>query len=170
MLALAQRATTDFFKTSRRFEMAKVNRLFSGVMILLALAFYFMSNSLSEDAAKWPQFFTILLIILSIGLIVDTVIKPNREQVEKEEKEVKPVKDRSVLYTIIITFAYLLLMNFIGFLLLTPIYVFVLLWVINYRNTTRLIALSISTTIVITVIFQFLLNVPIPQGILDNLF
>ncbi|WP_415803211.1 tripartite tricarboxylate transporter TctB family protein, partial [Cytobacillus oceanisediminis] len=92
------------------------------------------------------------------------------EKEEKEEKEEKPAKDRSVLYTIILTFVYLILMDFIGFLILTPIYVFVLLWVINYRNTTRLVALSISATIVITVIFQFLLNVPIPQGILDNLF
>lgn len=153
--------------------MAKVNRLFAGVMILLALAFYLMSNALSKDAAKWPQFFAIILIILSIGLIVDTFIKPNREQAEKEvkeEKEEKPVKDRSVLYTIILTLAYLLLMNFIGFLILTPIYVFVLLWSINYRNTPRLIALSISATIVVTFVFQFLLNVPIPQGILNNLF
>lgn len=150
--------------------MTIVNHIFSAVMIVLALCFYLLGNTLSDDAAKWPQFFSILLLLLSIGLIIDTILKPNREgetknSTEKQENE----KNHNLTYTSILTILYLLLMNFIGFLILTPIYIFGLLWLLKYRDVKKLIFLALGTTIGITAIFQYLLGVPIPQGLLENL-
>ncbi|WP_226530750.1 tripartite tricarboxylate transporter TctB family protein [Metabacillus niabensis] len=152
--------------------MAIVNHIFSAVMIVLALCFYLLGNTLSDDAAKWPQFFSILLIILSIGLIIDTIIKPNRESetsITEKQKIDQKDKNHNLTYTGILTILYLLLMNFIGFLILTPIYIFGLLWLLTYREVKKLIFLSIGTTIGITALFQYLLGVPIPQGFLENL-
>lgn len=151
--------------------MQKSNYIFALIMTALALLFYFWGNGFSEDASQWPQFFALALLLLSVLLVIDTIIKPNREKDEGEKQVAKPqIYERKVFFSVLLLIVYLVIMGELGFLLTTPIFLVALLWAINYRAIKKLIAISLGTTIVLTAIFQFLLGVPIPQGVLENLF
>ncbi|QBP42714.1 tripartite tricarboxylate transporter TctB family protein [Paenisporosarcina antarctica] len=154
--------------------MAKVNYILSGLMILLGIWILLLSSDLSGDAASWPKFFTYLLILLSVGLVYDTKFKPNREidSAGNEEDEIPKDKkqNRNLIYSMVLSVIYILFMQYVGFLLLTPVFIGLLFWLLKYRSIFKLALLSIGTTVFLTVVFQFLLGVPIPQGILDNLF
>ncbi|UOQ91903.1 tripartite tricarboxylate transporter TctB family protein [Halobacillus shinanisalinarum] len=151
--------------------MQKSNYIFAIIMAILALLFYFWGNAFSEEASQWPQFFAITLLLLSILLVVDTFLKPNREKDEDEDEVAKPqIYEKKVFYSALLLIVYLLIMDKLGFLLTTPIFLAALLWAINYRFITKLVTISLGTTIALTIIFQFLLGVPIPQGVLANLF
>lgn len=151
--------------------MQKANYIFAFNTTALALLFYFWGNAFSEDASRWPQFFALALLLLSVLLVVDTIINPHRERDEGEKEVVKPqIYEKKVFYSIILLIAYLVAMDKLGFLLTTPIFLAALLWAINYRQMKKLFTISLGTTIALTVIFQFLLGVPIPQGVLANLF
>ncbi|KGX90496.1 tripartite tricarboxylate transporter TctB family protein [Pontibacillus marinus] len=150
--------------------MKKVNYVLAGFMVLISLYFYFIGSTYTEDAGMWPEFFSIVLILLSIGLIIDTHLKPNREKDDGNEPLEKNSRNHYVIYTAISMIVYLLLMKYIGFLILTPLFIWLLLWLLNYRSIKKLIALSFGVTVGITLIFQILLKIPIPQGIFSNLF
>ncbi|SFP31498.1 tripartite tricarboxylate transporter TctB family protein [Salibacterium halotolerans] len=152
--------------------MRSYNFIFSGIIIILALTFYFWGNAFSADAGQWPQFFAITMLLLSVLLIVDTVIHPDREkETDEENKEIKPrIYDHKVFASVALLILYIFIMERIGFLLTTPFFLALLLWFIQYRQKGKLIAVSVGTTIGITVVFQFLLGVPIPQGLLENWF
>lgn len=152
--------------------MKKINYILALIVITLALIFYFWGNAFSDDAKQWPQFFSITLVILSILLIIDTTIKPDREkETDQNNNEIKPkIYDTKVFYTVGLLLMYVLIMGSLGFLLTTPIFLALLLWFINYRSLGKLITISLGTTVGLVVVFQFILGVPIPQGVLENLF
>lgn len=148
--------------------MIKVNYYLAGTMSLLALFFYISSLSYNEDVADWPQLFSIILIILCIALIVDTKRYPNREKKESDEKNQSIIQIKKVVYATVSSVFYLLILNFVGFLLLTPVFMIYLLWMIGYKSWKLILSTSIGVTLAVIIIFQYLLRVPIPQGILEG--
>jgi putative tricarboxylic transport membrane protein len=140
-------------------------------MILVGLSIFIMSHNLTEDAAGWPSFFAYILIILSICLVIETIIKSRRSIMnEKKQKKDQGVKviEKNLLFTVLSSIVYLLIMEHIGFLLVTPFYLALLFWLLQYRSLKSLLLYSISATVIIIIVFQYLLGVPIPQGILEN--
>lgn len=140
-------------------------------MIVMALSILMMSRNLKEDAASWPSFFAYVLLFLSIGLIVETFYK-SKKTVAGENGQVKKetIKfvEKNLVYTVLSSVLYLLIMEHIGFLIVTPFYLAFLLWLLQYRSVKNLFLLSVGSTVFIILVFEYLLGVPIPQGILEN--
>jgi len=152
--------------------LAKANYILSGTMIFFALSIFYMSRQLTEDAAGWPGFFAYLLIFLSIGLIIETIYKSKKaetdENGQKKQQSIDLI-EKNLVYTVVLSIAYLFIMEHIGFLIVTPIYLAILMWLLQYRSIKSLLSVSIGATVIIVLIFQYLLGVPIPQGILENI-
>ncbi|WP_138418176.1 tripartite tricarboxylate transporter TctB family protein [Aquibacillus sediminis] len=150
--------------------MLRVNYIFAITMSLLALFFYVLSLSYTEDAAQWPQFFVVILVLLCIALIVDSHKNPNREKSEASESNQDMGKTSYVVYTIVGSILYLIILEFFGFLLLTPIFLIVLFKLIGYKSNKLILFIAFGVTISVILIFQYMLNIPIPQGILEEIF
>ncbi|WP_134700805.1 tripartite tricarboxylate transporter TctB family protein [Ammoniphilus sp. YIM 78166] len=148
--------------------MSKPNRIFSLVFIIFGLFMFLYSNRFPEEAAFWPKVFSVVLVLLSVGLIIDTLKNPNREEVKGES----PTRNEFVVLGLIVgvIVIYMLLLNIVGFFILSILLVGGLLWYLGYRKMIGVLSISIATTVLITVIFQVLLHVPIPQGVLENFF
>ncbi|TFJ91222.1 tripartite tricarboxylate transporter TctB family protein [Lentibacillus salicampi] len=149
--------------------MVKVNYYLAGTMGLLALFFYIFSLSYTEDAADWPQLFSIILILLCVALIVDTHRNPNRETQESDKTPQNIEQIKKVVYAVVSSVFYLLVLNFVGFLLLTPVFLIFLLRMIGYKSWKLILSISIGTTVAVIIIFQYLLRVLIPQGIFEGI-
>jgi putative tricarboxylic transport membrane protein len=149
----------------------KANYIFSSVMILVGISIFMMSQRLTQDAAGWPNFFAYILIFLSICLIAETIIKSRKSVMDKsKQKKTQGIEilEKNLLYTVLSSIIYLLIMEHVGFLLVTPFYLAFLLWLMKYRSLKTILLFSICTPIIIMIVFQYLLGVPIPQGILEN--
>jgi putative tricarboxylic transport membrane protein len=65
--------------------------------------------------------------------------------------------------------AYAILVNFVGFLILTPLLLAGLLWTMRFRRVIPVILISLIATAVMYGLFDMLLNVRLPHGPLTGL-
>lgn len=88
------------------------------------------------------------------------------EKAESEEDDTSTRLSKKVILFMVFTFAYLILMNYIGFIISTIIYMPALMWVFGTKSKKMLIALPIATAFLLFFLFNNLLGIPLPQGVL----
>ena len=66
------------------------------------------------------------------------------------------------------SFAYVVVLSTLGFLVITPLFIAAALWIMKIREVKSLIVLSLSSTIVIYLIFVSLFQVLLPLGPLSD--
>lgn len=131
------------------------------VFIVLALSFFVGSLSFEQPGSKtFPQATSTLVIILAVIYAVKHLRQP--ESLQKEFQDSRP---KAVLYTVLSTLGYLLVILGVGFFIATPIYIFVLMRILGIEKKHLLIAVSIGATIIIYLAFVLIFHVPIPTGI-----
>ncbi|WP_209125065.1 tripartite tricarboxylate transporter TctB family protein [Alkalihalobacillus sp. BA299] len=146
--------------------MVKTNKILAIIFIVFATFTLLWSLRFPEGSVFWPRLFSIVLILLAIGLFIDTVKKPEREGTSEAPISAYEYKILALITGTIII--YMFLLNIIGFSILTIFLIGGLLWYLGYRYIKKVLLISIITSVVITIIFQFLLNVPLPQGLFQN--
>ncbi|WP_339251684.1 tripartite tricarboxylate transporter TctB family protein [Sporosarcina sp. FSL W8-0480] len=148
--------------------MFKINGILAGIFFSLGLFAFFYSFQFSEVAAFWPKFFAVVLMVLAIALIVDTKLKPDREQVSENTISTREYKLLAIIAASAVI--YMIAMDFLGFTVSSIILLFFLFWVFGYRHFKNVIIISIASSIVVTLIFQVFLKVPLPQGLFENFY
>ncbi|MBQ1390716.1 MAG: tripartite tricarboxylate transporter TctB family protein [Firmicutes bacterium] len=142
---------------------------------LLAIGGYWLhlANQLGTgktgDQSTWgttatlPRFILILFLICNaVVLILD--IRKALMAGDKEEKrdplDVKSLKISILMMAII--FAYSWLIDIFGYIISNIVLVFIALWMFGERNWIRLIALPVGVTVVLYLVFRYVLLVSLP--------
>jgi putative tricarboxylic transport membrane protein len=162
---------SNSFLNERRRLLKKIAEIIWAILfIILAAVFYYLSMGLRASpgpdvgGAFYPRLLIYATFILSLKLIYNAL--------KREEESTESLFDFenggfwNVISVIIISFIYLFLLDIVGFLLLTPIYLFLLLTIIEAKTFGYRILISVLTTIIVMYVFQNFLNVPFPSGIL----
>jgi len=112
----------------------------------------------------WPKLVLGLLVFLSIiNLFSIFKKKPNNKKVEKETA-IK--KDYFKLYnSIILMILYVILINMIGFICLTPIFLILLFWILGYRKKILNPIIAVGIVILMVYVFPNVLYLMLPRGI-----
>jgi putative tricarboxylic transport membrane protein len=76
---------------------------------------------------------------------------------------------RRVSLTAVLTFGYLPLMERIGFIGTTFLYMLLFAWVLGERRKPRLILFAIVVPVVVFTLFSTALHVPLPRGWIENI-
>lgn len=145
--------------------MSKVD-FFSGICIMIFSGIVYM---LAEDMPKaelgigpgdHPQFIVIILFILGLALAVQSYFK----KVSQENKKLY-TKDNliKVIAMLVLTFAYIQIMPYIGFLYLTPIYLLAAMLLFGMRNWLVSISVSIVFSVAMYWIFTTVFYVMLPE-------
>ena len=148
--------------------MKKGNIISSVICILLGLFIIFETKDFPEGAAgvPGPAFFPRILawvvIGLSILLIINTIVKRDDRKITLLDKD-----SIKVYATIGFLLAYLLLLNVLGFVFATPIFLFSLIFFYIRKNIVKNAIISVAVTFLIYGVFSTLLAVPLPQGIFN---
>ncbi len=112
--------------------------------------------------AFWPRLLILLLICFAVYLVIKGNLEPNKPGEQITHK---------AFITAVGGFAYVLLLEWIGFLILTPIFIFVFSIMISKRRSPWRIVESLSTavlgTIIIYAMFELGLQLLLPAGILE---
>lgn len=142
------------------------NKIISGILIIVAVLFWVgadtfpAGNGQGPGADFMPKVGAALLIFLSILLFLKK---------EKTEEEVFTLSKDTVkvfILGVITLIAYVVLIQLIGFSVSTVLFALSWMLLMGIRNWKTLVFSSVLISILVTYVFETLLNVPIPHGFL----
>jgi len=112
----------------------------------------------------FPRMLSIILIFLSLLLLFGCFKKKNSIFAENNEKSIDILPSIRVIIVIILTIAYRYLLEYVGLLILSPLYLIILMLLIKVEDFKKSVFLSIFVTITLWFIFCYLLKMPLPTG------
>jgi len=143
---------------------SKLENIISCLFIyIVSIFFFFSSSNFPRDSAAFPKVIALILTVLNTILLVQAFVKREKVKQKKERERILPIR---TIFTAILTIAYILLVNIVGFILLTPIYIFIISSELGYRNKAISIIVALATTFTMYLVFKVVLGVPIPNGFL----
>ncbi|MCP8616177.1 tripartite tricarboxylate transporter TctB family protein [Salirhabdus salicampi] len=115
------------------------------------------------DADVVPKFLGWLLVFLGILLF----ISKDHETAEQKAQRNIPKKEVAVLLAVVaFIFLYIFLLEIIGFVITTVLFLFFCSRFLGYQNMKANILVSVLFPITIYTLFTYLLQISLPQGIL----
>ena len=158
-------------KNSEKFFNIFMHRIIVATAILLfAILYLFEIGSLKSVQDKLLVNPIIWIMFLLYPIIIWQDWKEYRKKSSTEEVapdgESSSRMNRKLLFFILSTFVYLLLMDYVGFIIITILYMPFLMWVLGTTSKKTLIILPIVFTVLMYILFNNLLGIPMPQGIL----
>ncbi|MEI3606478.1 tripartite tricarboxylate transporter TctB family protein [Pseudogracilibacillus sp. SE30717A] len=150
-----------------------VHRIIVATSILIfTLLYLFEISSLKNAQDKLLVNPVIWIIFLLYPIIIWQEWREKRkketthEATNEAESEASSRLSKKVFLFMISTLLYLVLMNYIGFIISTIAFMPFLMWVLGTSSKKILIILPIATTVVLYLLFNNLLGIPLPQGII----
>lgn len=140
----------------------------SGVVLIFSIVFFIESLNYPASAAILPRILIILIALLAVGMFIEAFIKNRKmkDQIKAEEKKrAEDINVKRVVTFAVMIALYIVLIDVIGYFLLTPIFLFVTLQYLKSVKISTAILLSAVFTAFIYGLFSMFLNIPLPMGI-----
>ncbi|MBT2689845.1 tripartite tricarboxylate transporter TctB family protein [Bacillus sp. ISL-47] len=146
--------------------MRRANIISSFIAIFIAGLFFIMTTQFKEISVQdtgpafMPNLYAGVLVILALLLIINSAKKS--DDTENGSKSSIKLVFVTMLLIIVLTF----LIPILGFYIITPIAVFCFLKIFKEKKLSILFGLPIGIVLFVFILFQKLLLVPIPSGII----
>lgn len=155
--------------------MKKYDIILSCVLFIGSIALYFYAGTFPFREDKnivlnpgfYPQFLAVIMIVLALLLLV-TALKKKFKETENNWQQVSIKSIRLTLFTFAMVIIYPIGLQYIGFLLTTLFFTFVLIYVLSDRSKydVRFMSfVSFLITLIVFFVFDIILNIPFPRGI-----
>ena len=115
------------------------------------------------QTAFFPKVLASLLLVFTVLLLVQSLRE--RESSERSEK-IEPEGWFRIGATLATLIGFAFVLEWLGFLLSTFLLMVLLLRAIEPQNWLRVLAIALATSVSAYLIFAWLLNIPLPAGIL----
>ncbi len=142
--------------------MRKLDLILSAILIAFSGIVYLMISQLPKEASLYPIFVTTLLLVLSVIQLFKTY--RNKEE-ENEKSPFDGIEKKQMLFVLIASGIYVALINVLGYIGSTALYVAAILIGLKTEKKKSVI-ISIGFCIFIYVLFKILLQVPLPKGLI----
>ena len=146
--------------------MTLANRVIGTILLLLSIYVWVTANAFPDAAGVGPgaDFFPKLtasvLGILSILLVL------KKEETEDSIFLVSGKNAWQFVFGFVAMILFVVLIETIGFTITAILFSISWMWLMGIRKIVQLLVVSIFVSLLITLVFEQLLNVPIPHGIL----
>lgn len=142
------------------FIMAAVMYLVSGLM------FWQMKGIEAHDSRILPSIVAVILIVLSTVLVIEQLVKEKEKRGERYD--FKNTSRGMIVALILLIFA--ICAEWFGFFVCTPFFLFFTMVFLGQRNKVVLAMVPVAATAVAVVVFRLIFQVPLPEGVLFNIF
>lgn len=141
--------------------MRRLDLILSLVLLAVVGVFYYLTFQLQHNAMIYPLFVITLLFILTLIQLFTAYFR----KTDEESKAFKDIKWKQLGFVLITSGIYVVLINILGYISSTFIYVLVVL--IGLKTSRKLsVLVSIGFVVVMYFLFKEALNVPLPKGFL----
>jgi len=133
-----------------------------GFFYLAAIIFLYQTFNLQQMESRIFPY-----IVLSLAIILNTVllVKSIKTSPDKREQYSFEGGNRA-LYITAALLIYVIAIGFIGFYIATPVYLYLTMFMLGQRKQKVLIPVALITTLFVYVVFDLVLSMPIPGGML----
>ena len=131
--------------------------------VFTAVSLYAFFTARTFPPGFFPQVLAVLVIFLSVLELVgsrNAVIPENQREVTLFRKE-----NLKVWLSVAAVIVYIWTLKYIGFKIMTPIYLFAMLFFFKVRNKLVLAGVPLGITMLLYYVFSVLLHVQLPQGV-----
>lgn len=147
-------------------------------MCVSAFAFgYTFTFKKFKNVAVGPEFFpralAVLLFACCLVLLVQNLIPLLKGVSDTKENPTLSLRNPGIqkaLLGLLIIILFAVLWNFLGFLIVTPPAVFGMILLLGKKTYLMNAIVSVGITILIFLVFKFLLGITMPLGFMENLF
>lgn len=148
--------------------MKKANIIISIVLIIFSCFYAFLTtnlparnlpNTLGSDFMPW--LLVICLFFLSALLLFKSLFMVT---LEKSDYKISMKEGSGIIFLTILVFLYVKAMSMFGFILLTPIFVAVLMFISGSRKWKEVVIVAVVVTFGIYFFFSKVFRVPLPGG------
>lgn len=137
-----------------------------GIVFFLAQAFSLPQTDNPGDILGAGGFPVILGILGLIVLAVVTMrVIRERTRIKVPMFDLASLDGRSLAANVVLLFAYIMVLDVLGFILSTLLYLPIAGWSIGYQKPLRLALYTVAVTAVLTGVFGILFLVPLPRGV-----
>jgi hypothetical protein len=148
--------------------MKKANIIISVILIAFCVFFGVLTarlpdrnlpNTLGIDFMPWVLL--IILLCLSVMLLIINILGKSRE---RKDAAITLREVSGVFFLTLIVYGYVQAMSLLGFLIITPVFIAVLMLLTGSRKWKELVAVSILATFGVYFFFQKIFQVQLPGG------
>jgi len=137
----------------------------SGLVLIFSIVFFIESLNYPASAATLPQILIVIIALLAIGMFIEAYIKSKKTDAKQVEKESEKINVKRVIIFASMIALYIILIDVIGYFILTPIFLFAALQYLKSTKVSTAIILSVVFTVFVYGLFSMFLNIPLPMGI-----
>ncbi len=152
----------------RKMKEINVNRISSLLGFILSGSMLLGTRKFparAVSATRYVVFLAVSLAVLSLILLLSS-IKTSPEK----EKKIEWIKNPAHFFeTVAGIVVYFVLLQYLGFLIPSFLFLVAMGWLLGYRKPLKLILISIALLASIYLVFVKFLAVPVPSGILGGL-
>ena len=144
-------------------------------MIVSAAAFgYTFTFKQFKNVPVGPEFFPrVLAIALFIFCVLLLLTNLKTSEANKKSAPTMSLKNRGMqkaLAGLAIVVVYALLWEVLGFLIITPIAIFLMTLLLGKRSYIKMIVIAVGATVIVFLAFKYLLGIQMPLGFMEELF
>ena len=153
---------------------ALVMFLFFLLVIIFAKDIRLLVVNTTVDARFWPRIIGIGGCALSILLFVQSLLEERKRDggVDVKEEEMDPDDKTRSIKTLLLMFLYILGLEYLGFVIMTLLYLFLQILVLTERNEwnyKKFLVIDLVFTFAVFIIFRYGFKMMLPTGDLVNM-
>ncbi|MFD1065198.1 tripartite tricarboxylate transporter TctB family protein [Oceanobacillus locisalsi] len=146
-----------------------MNKRLSVILLIIAIGYLILTYQLPSygytevDADAIPNVLGWVLVVLAIGLYFT---KDSETEEQKKRRDI-PKKEVFVLLAVaVFLLIYIMFLEFLGFVLMTSLFIFFCSWFLGYKKYITNVIVSVLFPVFMYLMFTEFLKVSLPQGIL----
>ena len=120
------------------------------------------------SSAFFPRIMATCLAACCVALLIKTFVM--KKESEFDSITLKDRRNREVLIGIILAFIFVETIKPVGFLVVSPIYMFLMMWLLEYRKLKISIPVAVVFPVVVYLLFRNVLKIMLPLGIMKGWF
>lgn len=150
--------------------------IFGSIVVLISLLFLgniavtvgFLTKSGEVGAGTWPALLLGLILLLglvNLGIQIHKFrVSRGDSKVDNESEAPSNLLKSKLMISAIVLFAYVFLLDKIGFLFSTPLFLLAYMIILGQKKRSIRIIVALATTIILYVLFARFLMIPLPRG------
>jgi len=148
----------------------KPDSITSAVLIVFSIFVFIKSLSYPTTAALFPLLISSLIFIFSILLLLRSIRK-EKNKILKKITLSKSSKDefKNIIILLLGLIIYPFILNYFGYFISTSLLVYYTIFFLQEEKKKFLIIISIFIVIILFVIFDLIMEIPLPKGFLLEL-
>lgn len=152
---------------------SKLEIFLSIILCLISIGIFLMSANFPDASGNlkpntFPRIMSSLLFILSLFLIYKNIFK--KKDKNKVIFDINKKEYKYILFLIILILIYIYLIKILGFILTSIIFMSILIYLFGEKRKTIIFIFPTIFILALYLVFSKLAMVPLPQGLIENLF